>query len=278
MAYSRDDLILSHFSLRGADFVDRVAAAAAAGFAAIGLLVTEYLRLRDEGWTDDEMRRVLGEHGVALDEIEGLRLDGSRRHEDVVCRMADAFGASHVHVFPPYSGTIDDASVEFARICDLCAGYGLRAAIEFLPFTNLPDARAALEIVERADRPNGGLCVDSWHHFRGTVEWAALEALPPGRVVSVQINDGATRPAIHDYLEDTMTNRMVPGEGQFDLERFVRVLDARGVAVPYSVEVMSVELQSRDPADVARQMADRTRSLLTTARAVISPLSLRFER
>jgi sugar phosphate isomerase/epimerase len=267
VAFSRDDLILSYFSLKGVDFVDRVAVASDAGFAAIGLLVTDYLRLRDEGWSDDEMNRVLTRHGVALDEIEGLRLDGSRRHEDVVCRMAEAFGASHVHVFPPYAGTIDDAAIEFGRICDLCAGRDLRAAIEFLPFTNLPDARSALEIVERADRPNGGLCIDTWHHFRGTIEWAALEALPPGRVVSVQINDGPMDPAVDDYLEDTMSNRLMPGEGEFALERFVQVLDATGVDVPYSVEIMSVELQSRDPADVARQMADRTRSLLTTARA-----------
>ncbi len=267
MALSRDDLILSHFSLRGVDFVDRVAAAASAGFAGIGLTVTDYVRLRDEGWSDAQLQSVLVEHGVALDEIEGMWLDGSRRYEDVVCQMADAFGSSHVHVFPPHTGTVVDATNEFGRMCDLCAEHGLRAAIEFLPFTNIPDVRAALEIVERADRPNGGLCVDTWHHFRGTVEWEALEAMPPARVVSVQVNDGKSVPAIDDYLEDTMSNRLIPGDGEFALGRFVQVLDEIGVDVPYSIEIMSVDLQSGNPAEVARQIGDRSRSMLAAARS-----------
>ena len=266
MALSRDDLILSHFSLRGVDFTDRVAAAAGAGFAAIGLLVTDYLRLREDGWSDREMRRVLADHGIALDEIEGMWLDGSRRYEDAVCQMADAFGASHVHVFPPHAGTVADAVNEFGRMCDLCADHGLRAAIEFLPFTNVPDARSALEIVTAADRANGGLCVDTWHHFRGTVEWEALDAIPVECVVSVQINDGTMVPAIDDYLEDTMSSRLLPGDGEFALDRFVQALDAIGVSVPYSIEIMSTDLQSRNPAEVARQMADRSRSVLSAAR------------
>ena len=43
--------ILSHFSVRGANWPDRVAAAAGAGFAGVGLYVGEYVRLQQAGWT-----------------------------------------------------------------------------------------------------------------------------------------------------------------------------------------------------------------------------------
>ena len=44
-----DELVLSHFSIRHADFADRVQAAAAAGYVGIGLYLIEYERLRAAG-------------------------------------------------------------------------------------------------------------------------------------------------------------------------------------------------------------------------------------
>ncbi len=94
--------------------------------------------------------------GVAVDEIEALRLDGSRRNEDVMWRMADMFGASHVHVLGPYAGDMSAAADELGRICDEAASHGLRVAIEFFPPTNVPDVRTAMEIV-RACGPRRGV-------------------------------------------------------------------------------------------------------------------------
>ena len=45
-------VILAHGSLRHADFRDRVAAVARAGFDGLGLHVREYSRLRSQGWSD----------------------------------------------------------------------------------------------------------------------------------------------------------------------------------------------------------------------------------
>jgi sugar phosphate isomerase/epimerase len=55
-----DDLILSHFSLgRSRPFEERVRAAAEAGFAAMGLYIGEYQRLRADGARDADLRSVL---------------------------------------------------------------------------------------------------------------------------------------------------------------------------------------------------------------------------
>ena len=260
-----DDLILSQYSLRDVEFDERVRVAAEAGFAAIGLAAGEYLRLREAGWTDDRLVTTAANSGLAVDEIEALRLDGTRRNEDVMWRMADMFGASHVHVLGPYVGDMSAAADELARICDEAATHGLRAAIEFFPPTNVPDVRTAMDIVRAADR-DAGLCVDSWHHFRGTCDWEELAAIGADRVISIQINDGPAQPVLDDYLEDTLANRLVPGDGDFDLVRFVRSLDAMGVVAPYSVEVISSVPAEPDPAALAQQLADATRRLLVEAR------------
>ena len=69
-----DDLILSHFSLgRFRPFEERVRAAAEAGFAAMGLYIGDYQRLRAEGAKDADLRAVLNHHGLRIVEIEALR-------------------------------------------------------------------------------------------------------------------------------------------------------------------------------------------------------------
>src|SRR4051812_26976021 len=115
-----DDLVLSHFSIRHADFDDRVRAAADAGFVGIGLYLQEYERLRAAGRTDAELRAVLDRYGQRITEFEALRgwASGGEahatclRHLDTVDRMAEAFGpAHHVQVIGPYEGSLDDAAV-----------------------------------------------------------------------------------------------------------------------------------------------------------------------
>ena len=64
--------------------------------------------------------------------------------------------------------------------------------------------------------------------LRGDESWSDLAALPGERVVAVQLNDGTRVPENPDYFEDNMVNRRSPGEGEFDLVRFVRTLDQIG--------------------------------------------------
>ena len=82
-------LIASYYTLSGApvgraarfSFAARVAAAADAGFVGVGLAWDDYVAMRAAGASDDELRRVLGEHGVRVLEVEfhfDWALDGER--------------------------------------------------------------------------------------------------------------------------------------------------------------------------------------------------------
>lgn len=275
---SADDLVLSHFSLgRYVDFEQRVAAAAAGGYTGIGLWFGDYVRMRADGRSDADLRAVLDHHGLRVTEYEALRgwaADGdvlatSREHEATIFRMADVLGpGGSFQVLGPYPGSLEQAAEALAALCDRAAEHGLSGAIEFLPeMTNIPDARSAWELARMADRPNAGLCVDSWHVFRGGQGVDLLSAVPADRIFSVQINDGPT-PRVHaDYYRDCTETRLPPGDGDFDLPAFVRTVDALGVTVPWSVEVLSTELQAREtPAELAGHLARSTRDLLADVR------------
>jgi sugar phosphate isomerase/epimerase len=272
-----DDLILSHFSLgRFRPFEERVRAAAEAGFAAIGLYIGEYQRLRAEGARDADLRAVLDHYGMPLVEIEALRgwsATGAERAaylqaEQPVFAMSDALGPGHhVQVIGPYAGTLDDAAEAFAGVCDRAAEHGLAAAIEFLPeMSNIGDAATAMQIVTRAGRANGGICLDCWHHFRGADDDDMLRAIPAERVFTVQFNDGPRQRVDPDYYTDCTRYREVPGEGEFDLAGFLGLLDEMGVRLPLSVEVISADLQQRPAAEATHRLADATRAVVASAR------------
>jgi sugar phosphate isomerase/epimerase len=250
-------LTLSFFSMRFASLDERVAAAAAAGFDGIGLFAGAYSRAAGAGMSDEEMLDVLG--GMPVTELEALPFFRDDLL-DVFAHLVSTFGAQRVQVIPPFVGDVDRVAAAkwLSDVADRLAP--ARLAIEFLPPTDVPDAAAAIEIAERADHAGIGLCVDSWHVFRGA-GIGSLADLDAGKIVGVQINDGPLQPVLGDYIEDCLHHRCVPGTGEFDLRRFVDLLPPD---VPIAVEVIDDDLDLQPPAVVAEQLITSVRALLAS--------------
>ena len=271
-----DDLVLSHFSLdRNHPLDDRIASAGAAGFAGIGLFAGQFVTLRQAGFTVGELRDLLDAAGICLAEIEVLAGWGSAtpsddywRFEDVVWELVDAFESRYVQAIGSYDGSIADAAARFGAVCDRAADHGAVVGLEFLPFTNIVDAADALAIVEQADRPNGGVCVDIWHHARGANDLDLIRSIPPELITGVQMSDGTRTPALADYKDDCLRNRVPPGDGEFGAVGFVRTLLDLGVDVPWSLEVCNDDVWGRPGADHVRAVADAMRDVLAQARDV----------
>ena len=89
--------------------------------------------------------------------------------------------------------------------------------------------------------------------------------LAPERVVVIQVDDGPGRPVTDDYLDECTRYRSAPGQGDFDLDGFLRALLATGTTAPVSVEVLSDRNDQLPPAAVAEALATATRSVLQAA-------------
>ncbi len=267
-----EHLVLSHFSLGAQPFDLRCAAAGAAGFDAIGLLHCDYAQIvHVEGRAATDLIDVAADHGLRIVEIEAVRgwsaAATDTRWLEVCLEMAEVFGARHITAVGQFDGTIEEAVRGFGSLCDRAAAVGARVGLEPIPVQEVADIAQARDIVERAGRDNGGICVDSWHLVRGGARWDQLESLPGHMVTSIQIDDGPIEPEHDDYIEDCLWHRRLCGDGEFDLDRFVRTLDAIGATAPYSVEIISTALAAQDPFDVARRMADTTRATIARARS-----------
>jgi sugar phosphate isomerase/epimerase len=270
------DLVWSHFSRpRFGDFDGRVAAAAETGMAGIGLYVDEYARLRDEeGRTPAAIRTLLDRHGLVIADVEvargwwaldGAAADEARRIEALAWEMADEFGVRYLQAIGPYECQFEQAVDGFARLCDRAAAHGLLVGIEWLPYTNIATAADAQAIVAAANRPNGGYCVDIWHHVRGANDLAMITALEPERVYAIQMNDGSLTPRLEDYKRDCLSDRRPPGDGEFDCAGFIRTLVGMGVDAPISLEVCSDTLWEAPAGVAAGAAADGMRRVLHEA-------------
>ena len=288
-----NDLIAGYYTLAGASagagvgepakasFEERVTAAATAGFSGIGLLSDDYVACRKAGQSDADMRRILDDHGIQVAEVEFLfhwncndeRQAHAQLLEERLYAMADAFGPHHVNVGDVNPAgervPLERVAESFAGVCDRAAEHDLYVALEFLPWTDIPDAATAWEIIQTAGRSNGGLNLDVWHHYRGADDEDMIRSVPADRIFAVAISD-ANAEIVGDLIEDTTRRRLLPGEGSFDLVRFIRLLDEMGVTAPVTVEILSDEHNARPTAEAARLAYETTRAVMTEAGLTIS--------
>lgn len=274
-----NDLVLCSGTLIEASFRERVDAAGAGGYQGISMWPRDYQSARSEGLSNADIKALLADNGLEIAELdpllswvpgEELGPDASPQEKAFLgttefdfYEIADAVGGRCLNIAQGFGTAIDlDAVVEaFAGLCDRAAEHDLEVCLEFLPWSGIPDANKALEIVEKADRPNGGVMLDTWHHFRGPYDHDQLRALPGDRLKGIQINDAPTQ--AWDVLPDeAMQARLVPGEGDIDLVEILKIVRKIGSQAPIGIEVFSNELNALPPSEVAVRCADATRALL----------------
>lgn len=271
-----DDLVWDHFSRpREDDVVARIHAAAKAGFAGIGLYVGSWAAMRDDPAAAERVDAALADTAMVIANIEAARGwaspdkadDACRRTEALAYEMADRWSCRYMQVIGDYTGTLAEASTGFGALCDRASEHGLLVGLEWVPsMTNIENATTASRIVVDADRPNGGLCFDSWHLTRSTNDLDDVRNLPGEKVFATQWNDGTIAPQHPDYLQDCLSNRVPPGDGEFSLVEMVRILDGIGSTAPIGLEVCSSTLWAGPVDDAARLAADGMRAVLSQAR------------
>jgi sugar phosphate isomerase/epimerase len=282
MSLGRDDLVLCAGTLPQAGLVERIEVAAQAGFRGLSLFLAHLDQARAEGHSDADLRRRLEDRGLEIAELDPLLdwvpdagLSGGATGEGAgmfqyrepdFYAAAEALGARSINAayFGDREVPEEVLTEAFAALCRRAAEHGLLVSLEFLPWTQVRDVNVAFNIVEEAGCDNGGIMLDTWHHFRSRVDNAELEGVVP-RINAVQLNDAPAKPDPNPVAE-TMSRRLLPGQGDIDLVDIVRTLDAGGCQAPIGVEVFSTELAALPPAQAAWRAAETTRAVLEKAR------------
>jgi sugar phosphate isomerase/epimerase len=273
------DIVLCSAMCMNASLREKVQAASLAGYWGLSVSALDYAGARAEGLRNDEIRDLIGEEGLTPTDAEALTqwlaaaIDPSRAaardaEERTLFPAAAAIECQAVVAIHLSRKEVDVAlAVEaFAGLCDRAYEHGLNVHLEFLPWTGIANLQTARAIVETAGRSNGRLIIDSWHLQRSGDGWKALGDLPGHLVGSVQLSDAPAQ-AQESLVEETMHDRLLPGEGAIDLAGLIRTLDAIGSITPIGIEVISDRLNALPVQTVAEQAIAAVRKVLAAARA-----------
>lgn len=243
-----------------------VEAAAAAGFDAVGLWIEPAKWTRH---TTGEVRQALADCGLRVLDAEVIWLRPGPANSDHlhVMDIAAELGAANVLVVSSDPDT-DATAEKFATLCEHARGMPMRVALEFGAFTDVPDLRAALDILRRVDLPNQALLVDALHLHRSGGNCAALSAVPARWFSYAQLCDApAVGPTTADRAairEEAVDRRSCPGDGGLLLAELLAALPP---ALPLSIEVRSKRLRDAFPdfAERARVVHRLTQRWFDTA-------------
>ncbi|SDC90325.1 4-hydroxyphenylpyruvate dioxygenase [Geodermatophilus telluris] len=246
---------------------DKLTAAAAAGFDGIEVFEPDLVAAP---WSPAELAARCADLGLSIDLYQPFRdLDSTDpdrfarnlRRLDRKLDVVAALGVDTVLVCSSVApDAVDDADVlagQLAAAAARAAERGARIAYEALAWgRHVSTWERSWDAVRRADSPALGLCLDSFHVLSRGGDPAGLATVPAEKLFFLQLADA---PALRmDVLQWSRHHRLFPGQGAFDLPRFVGcVLDA-GYTGPLSLEVFNDVYRQADP---ARTAVDAVRSL-----------------
>ncbi len=161
-------------------------------------------------------------------------------------------------ISPHALGGIDRAADDFAALGERAAARGLRVGYEAMAWGRyINDHRDAWEVVRRADHPNVGVILDSFHTLSRRIDPETISRIPGDRIFYVQLADA---PAIEmDLLYLSRHFRCMPGEGDLPVVDFMRAVAATGYSGPISLEIFYDQIRRGKPKDLTR---DGHRSLV----------------
>lgn len=143
---------------------------------------------------------------------------------------------------------------DIAEECDV----GL--AFEFLGQTDcsVQTLDFCAEIVEKVNRKNIGLVIDTFHFYAGNSSFEAIENLDPEKLFIFHINDA------ENLSKETLTdaNRLYPGEGILPIKEIKAKFDQIGYDRMVSIEIFRPEYWNQDPFEVARKARAATINVL----------------
>jgi sugar phosphate isomerase/epimerase len=228
---------------------ERITAIADAGFCGLGLIVDDLIAVRDTiGYP--ALRDLIAQAGLVHTEIELLerwwiprgRPGHSYAVRDLLFEAADILAPVHIKIGSQNGPAAADPltfAAPLRALAEQAAAHGTRVAIETMPFSAIATVPMGAEIVAGADHPAVGLIIDAWHVFRAGTSLADLRAtLRPEMIFGVELDD-ADAQVVGTLFEDTVDNRMLCGEGTFDLRGLVATMRELDFDGPWGVEMLS---------------------------------------
>jgi 4-hydroxyphenylpyruvate dioxygenase len=247
---------------------EKLRASAKAGFDGVEIFETD---LVTSSLSPEEVRKLADDLGLSLDLYQPFRdfdsvpdelYRANLRRAEAKFRLMGRLGIGTILVCSNVAtASIDDDGLRAEQLhglAELAAGHGVNVAYEALAWgAHVNDYGHAWRIVADVDHPNLGTCLDTFHILSRGWDTQPIEGIPGDKIFFVQVADAPKLSM--DVLSWSRHYRVFPGEGQFDLPKFLGHVARTGYNGPVSLEVFNDTFRQ---ADVERTAVDAMRSLI----------------
>ncbi|MGQ3002584.1 MAG: sugar phosphate isomerase/epimerase family protein [Hydrogenophaga sp.] len=174
------------------------------------------------------------------------------------CKVLLACSSTSAHA----SQDLDHIARDLRKLAMLAIPFGIRIAYEGLSWgRTVNEFTTAWDVVCRADCPNLGLGIDSFHIFAAKTSLEEIDYLDPAKIFLVQLADFMWQETktFEERMATARTFRVFPGEGVHSeqLAELVLKLDKLGYEGDYSFEVFNDDYQQM-PLPVVAERARRS--------------------
>ncbi len=258
-----------------ADLTTDIKAASAAGFELIEIWAAkmrEFLKAN----TVADLKTLLEANNLqpySINSIEHITFRTAEDYQKIkaeceeFCRIAGDINCPYVVVVPgklPENADKEMIMQESVKVlnelADIAQKYNVGLAFEFLGQTDcsVQTLDFCKEIVEKINRQNVGLVIDTFHFYAGNSTFEAIETLDPEKLFVFHINDAENLPK--ESLTDA--HRLYPGMGILPIKEIKERFDRIGYDRMVSIEIFRPEYWNENPFEVAKQAKAATEKVL----------------
>ncbi|MBP90197.1 MAG: xylose isomerase [Planctomycetaceae bacterium] len=261
---------LNASTIRPTPILDKITIAGETGYAAIELWHDEIDTHIAQGGTIGDLKSALADHGLAVPTtiyLGGWFDSTGEGHataiEECKRRMAQSveLGAPYIIAGPPGGTTnYDLGASHYRELLEIGEQIGVKPAMEFLGFVDqLNTIEDALEVMTKAGRDGATTVLDPFHIFRGGGSVESIAKLTADQVAVSHFNDVVDNPPREQQHDK---DRVLPGDGVFDLARYIELLTQIGYDGFLSLELFREDLWQQDPREVARVGLEKMKSVV----------------
>ena len=190
-----------------------------------------------------------------LRDFEGLSGHLHNYKVDIAKSMLEMCAATGSKVLLACSSTsrhatddLDLIAKDLKKLAMMAIPLGIKVAYEGLSWgRTVNEFTTSLDVVCRADCPNLGIGIDSFHIFAAKTPLDAIEEIDPDRIFLTQLSDfmWLETPTFEERMTTARTFRVFPGEGVHSdqLANLVLRLERIGYRGDYSFEVFNDDYQ-----------------------------------
>ena len=263
---------LAYLTTAGAHPVDQIKAAAAGGFAWVGLRLAAPIGLALDHPIAGHpkmlhaIKRAFADSGTSLLDVDALTITASTRVADfsLLLDATAELGGRIVQV------VVEDpvrprAVAAFTALCEAAAQRSLTVALEFMRWRAVNTIVDARRFLAESASQNGAICVDCLHLSRSGGRPEDLIDVPAAQVAYVQLCDAPKQlPAPDQFVAEARADRLFPGDGQLRLND---LLDQVAADVVLSVEAPRWADRERSARERAVLAGEATRGFLAQRHA-----------